>query len=35
MTKRNDQSPSMGDVEKLHPTVADSVGGELGSRRLR
>ena len=33
MTKRNDQSPSMGDVEKPHLTVAHSVGGELGSSR--
>ena len=34
MTKRNDQSPSMGDVEKPHPTVADAVGGELGVEPL-
>jgi hypothetical protein len=34
MTKRNDRSPSMGDVEKPHPTVADSVGGELGVETL-
>jgi hypothetical protein len=34
MTKRNDQSPSMSDVEKPHPTATDSVGGELGVEPL-
>ena len=34
MTKRKDLSPLMGDVERPHPTVADSVGGELGVEPL-
>ena len=31
MTKRKDQSPLVGDIERPHPTVADSIGGELGA----
>jgi hypothetical protein len=34
MTKRNDLSPLLGDIEKSHPTVADSVGAELGVEPL-
>jgi hypothetical protein len=35
MTKRKDLSSPMGDVERPHPTVADSVGGgELGVEPL-
>ncbi|HEX9384395.1 MAG TPA: hypothetical protein VF908_13410 [Gemmatimonadaceae bacterium] len=34
MTKRNDLSPQMADVERPHPTVADSVGDELGVEPL-
>ena len=34
MTKRKDLSPAVGDVERPHPTVADSVGGELGVEPL-
>ena len=34
MTKRNDLSPLLGEIEKSHPTVADSVGGELGVEPL-
>jgi hypothetical protein len=34
MTTRNDQSPSMSDVEKPHPTVADPLGGESGGEPL-
>jgi len=31
MTERKDLSPLVGDVERPHPTVADSIGGELGA----
>jgi len=34
MTKRKDLSPVVGDVERPHPTVADSVGDELGVEPL-
>jgi hypothetical protein len=34
MTKRKDQSPLVGDIERPHPTVADSIGGELGAEPL-
>jgi hypothetical protein len=34
MTKRKDISLSEGDVEKPHPTVADSAGEELGGEPL-
>jgi len=34
MIKRNDRSPPAGDVEGSHPTVADSIGDELGSEPL-
>jgi hypothetical protein len=30
MKKRNPTSPIIGDIERPHPTVADSVGGGLG-----
>jgi hypothetical protein len=30
MIKRKDRSPLGGDVERSHPTVADSIGDELG-----
>ena len=30
MMKRKDRSPLAGDVERSHPTVADSIGDELG-----
>jgi hypothetical protein len=34
MTQRKDLSPLVGDVERPHPTVADSIGGELGAEPL-
>ena len=34
MTERKDLSPLVGDVERPHPTVADSIGGELGAEPL-
>jgi hypothetical protein len=34
MIKRKDLSPLVGDAERPHPTVADSVGGELGVEPL-
>jgi hypothetical protein len=34
MIKRKDRSPLAGDVERSHPTVADSIGDELGSEPL-
>ncbi len=34
MTKRKDRSPIVDDIETPHPTVADSVGGELGVEPL-
>ena len=34
MTERKDLSPLVGDVERPHPTVADSIGGELGVEPL-
>jgi len=30
MIERKDHSPHAGDVERSHPTVADSIGDELG-----
>jgi hypothetical protein len=30
MIRRKDRSPLAGDVERSHPTVADSIGDELG-----
>jgi hypothetical protein len=30
MKKRKDRSPLAGDVERSHPTVAGSIGDELG-----
>jgi hypothetical protein len=30
MKKRKDRSPLIGDIERPHPTVADSLGDELG-----
>lgn len=34
MIKRKDLSPLVGDIERPHPTVADSVGGTLGAEPL-
>jgi hypothetical protein len=34
MIKRKDRSPLAGDVERAHPTVADTIGDELGGERL-
>ena len=34
MTERNDLSPLVGDIERPHPTVADSIGSELGAEPL-
>jgi hypothetical protein len=34
MIKRNDRSPLAGDIETSHPTVADSIGEELGGEPL-
>jgi hypothetical protein len=34
MTKRKDNSPLAGDLERSHPTVADSIGDELGGEPL-
>ena len=34
MTERKDLWPLVGDVERPHPTVADSIGGELGAEPL-
>ncbi len=34
MIKRNDRSPPAGDVEGSHPTVAESIGDELGTEPL-
>jgi hypothetical protein len=34
MNKRENLSPLMGDIEMPHPTVADSIGGELGAEPL-
>jgi hypothetical protein len=30
MIKRKDRSPLAGDIERSNPTVADSIGDELG-----
>jgi hypothetical protein len=34
MIKRKDRSPPAGDVERSRPTVADSIGDELGTEPL-
>jgi hypothetical protein len=34
MTERIDSSPLVGDIERPHPTGADSIGGELGAEPL-
>ena len=34
MTEPKDLSPLVGDIERPHPTVADSIGGELGAEPL-
>jgi len=34
MIKRNDRSLPAGDIEGSHPTVADSIGDELGTEPL-
>jgi hypothetical protein len=34
MIKRKDRSPLVGDIERPHPTVADSIGDELGAEPL-
>jgi hypothetical protein len=34
MTERKDFSPLVGDVERPHPTLADSIGGEPGAEPL-
>jgi hypothetical protein len=34
MIKRKDRSPLAGDVERSHPTVADSIGDEWGGEPL-
>jgi hypothetical protein len=34
MIKRKDRSPLAGDFERSHPTVADSIGDELGGEPL-
>jgi hypothetical protein len=34
MTERKDLSPLVGDIERVHPIVADSIGGELGAEPL-
>jgi hypothetical protein len=34
MIKRKDRSPLVGDIERSHPTVADSIGDELGAEPL-
>jgi hypothetical protein len=34
MIKRKDRSPIADDVERSHPTAADSIGDELGSEPL-
>jgi hypothetical protein len=34
MTERKDLPPLVGDIERPHPTVADSIGGGLGAEPL-
>jgi hypothetical protein len=34
MTKLKDLSPLVAEIERPHPTVADSIGGELGAEPL-
>jgi hypothetical protein len=34
MTERKDSSPLVGDTERPHPAVVDSIGGELGAEPL-
>jgi hypothetical protein len=34
MTKLKDLSPLVAEIEKPHPTIADSIGGELGAEPL-
>jgi hypothetical protein len=34
MIKRKDRSPFAGDIERSHPTVADSIGDEFGGEPL-
>jgi hypothetical protein len=34
MSKRKDRSPLVGDIERSHPTVADSIGDESGVEPL-
>jgi hypothetical protein len=34
MIKRKDRSPLVGDVERSHPTVVDSIGDDLGAEPM-